>query len=180
MLPVANVAAEQDFLDSGLELADYQRDYAIDGVKVTFFTPDPARLGQELRGEAGFQGLQRIRVADLDSLFLMKAVKLNSRVTTRDLFDVYTLVREHGYREAEIFRYAQEFDFSPDTLKNRLRHSRRRADDPGIEIPDGVSPTFEQLRAFFVESINRMEQEVAAQAIRQSSPAKRRPGKKSR
>ena len=164
--PMANVAAEQDFLDSGLELADYQRDYAVDGVKVTFFTPDPSKLGQALRGEAGVRGLKRIRVADLDSLFLMKAVTLNSRVTTRDLFDVYTLVREHGYREADIFRYAQQFDFSPDTLKTRLRHARRRVDDPGIEIPDGLPPTFEQLQTFFVEAINRVEQEAAAQAIR--------------
>lgn len=165
--PMANVAAEQDFLDSGLELADYQQDYSVDGVKVTFFTPDPSRLGEALRGEAGIHGLKHIRVADLDSLFLMKAVTLNSRMTTRDLFDVYILVREHGYREADVFRLAQQFDFSPDTLKARLRHARRRVDDPGIEVPEGVPPTFEQLQAFFVEAINRVEQEVASRAIRQ-------------
>lgn len=167
VVPMANVAAEQDFLDSGLDLADYQRDYSIARVKVTFFTPDPSKLGQVLRGERGIQGLRRIAVADLDSLFLMKAVTLNSRMTTRDLFDVYTLVREHGYREADIFRYAREFDFSPDTLKARLRHARRRIDDPGVEIANGVAPTFEQLQAFFVEAINRVEQEEAASAARQ-------------
>ncbi|HEV2441532.1 MAG TPA: nucleotidyl transferase AbiEii/AbiGii toxin family protein [Steroidobacteraceae bacterium] len=165
--PMANVAAEQDFLDSGLELADYQRDYSVDGVKVTFFTADPSRLGEALQGEAGVHGLKRVRVADLHSLFLMKAVTLNSRMTTRDLFDVYTLVREHGYRESDIFRYAQQFDFSPETLKARLRHARRRVDDPGIEVPDGEPPAFEQLQAFFVDAINRVEQEAAAQAIRQ-------------
>lgn len=171
VMPMANVAAEQDFLDSGLELADYQRDYSVGGVKVTFFTPDPARLGQALRGETGVQGLKRIRVADLDSLFLMKAVTLNSRVTTRDLFDVYTLVRKHGYREADIFTHAGQFDFSPDTLKTRLRHVRRRVDDPGVETPDGEAPTFEQLQAFFVAAINRVEQDAAAQASRQSAAA---------
>lgn len=165
--PMANVAAEQEFLDSGLELADYQRDYSVDGVKVSFFTPDPAKVGQAVQGQAGVHGLKRILVADLDSLFLMKAVTLNSRITTRDLFDVYTLVHAHGYREADIFRYARQFDFSPDTLKARLRHARHRLDDPGIETPDGVTPTFEQLQAFFVEAINRLEQDTAAQAIRQ-------------
>lgn len=166
--PMANVAAEQDFLDSGLELADYQRDYSVDGVKVTFFTPDPSKLGEALRGEAGIQGLKRIRVADLDSLFLMKAVTLNSRVTTRDLFDVYTLVRDHGYRAADIFGFAQQFDFSPDTLKIRIRHARRRPDDPGIEVPDSIPPTFEQLQAFFVAAINRVEQDSAAEAMRRN------------
>jgi hypothetical protein len=165
--PMANVAAEQDFLNSGLELADCQRDYSIDGVKVTFFTPDPSILGQALRGEAGLHGLKQIRVADLDSLFLMKAVTLNSRVTTRDLFDVYTLIRGHGYREADVFRFAQQFDFSPDTLKARLRHARSRIDDPGIELPDGVPPTFEQLQAYFIEAINRVEQDAASQAMRE-------------
>lgn len=182
-IAMANVAAEQDFLNSGLELSDYQRDYSIDGVKVTFLTPDPSTLGQALRGEAGLQGLRRIRVADLDSLFLMKAVTLNSRVTTRDLFDVYTLVREHGYGEADIFRYARQFDFSPDTLKNRLRHARRRIDDPGIEIFQGAPPTFEQLQAFFADAIDRVEQEGTARAARagpepasepSASPSRRR------
>lgn len=173
---MANVAAEQDFLDSGLDLADYQRDYSIARVKVTFFTPDPSKLGQVVRGERGIQGLKRIAVADLDSLFVMKAVTLNSRMTTRDLFDVYTLVREHGYREADIFRYAREFDFSPDTLKARLRHVRRRIDDPGIEIANGVPPTFEQLQAFFVEAINRVEQEEAALAARQHARGSSGPG----
>lgn len=166
VMPMANVAAEQDFLNSGLDLADYQRDYSVDGVKLTFFTPDPSRLGTAVRGEAGLHGLKRIRVADLDSLFLMKAVTLNSRLTTRDLFDVYILVRDHGYREADIFKFAEQYDFSADTLKARLRHGHRRVDDPGIEIPDGVAPTFEQLQAFFVDAINRVEQEQAtAEAI---------------
>ncbi len=171
--PMANVAAEQDFLESGLELADYQRDYSMDGVKVTFFTPDPSKVGEALRGAVGVRGLRRIRVADLDSLFLMKAVTLNTRITTRDLFDVYVLVREHGYREADVFEYARQFDFSPDTLKNRLRYARRPMDDPGIEIPDGVPPTFEQLQAFFVQAIDRLEREAAAQAFRHHGRAPR-------
>ncbi|HVC30856.1 MAG TPA: nucleotidyl transferase AbiEii/AbiGii toxin family protein [Steroidobacteraceae bacterium] len=170
IIALANVAAERDFLDSGLEISDYQRDYSVGGVKVTFFTPDPAKLGEALRGDLGVHGLTRIRVADLDSLFRMKAVTLNSRTATRDLFDVYTLVRKHGYREEDIFGYARLFDFSPDTLKTRLRHARRRADDPGIEVPDGVPPTFEQLQAFFVEAVNRVEQEQAERAIRQRLP----------
>lgn len=175
--PMANVAAEQDFINSGLELGDYQRDYAVDGVKVTFFTPDPAKLGAALGGETGIHGLERIRVADLDSLFLMKAVTLNSRITTRDLFDVYTLVREHGYREAEIFEHARQFDFSPDALKARLRHARHRADDPGIEIPHGMPPAFEQLQAFFVDAIDRLEQEEATmEAIHRRTQASHRSG----
>ncbi|MGH8295971.1 MAG: nucleotidyl transferase AbiEii/AbiGii toxin family protein [Steroidobacteraceae bacterium] len=176
VMAMANVAAQQDFLDSGLELSDYQRDYSVDGVKVAFFTPDPSKLGQAIRADAGFHGLKRIRVADLDSLFLMKAVTLNSRITTRDFFDVYTLVREHDYGEGDLFRIARQFDFSPDALKTRLRHARRRADDPGIEIADGVPPTFEQLQAFFIEAIDRVEQEAATQAIRQSTKNSHGPG----
>lgn len=46
VMAMANVAAEQDFLDSGLDLADYQRDYSIGRVKVTFFTPIPPNSGR--------------------------------------------------------------------------------------------------------------------------------------
>lgn len=79
----------------------------------------------------GVHGLKRILVADLDSLFLMKAVTLNSRIATRDLFDVYTLVHAHGYRETDIFSYARNSTSAPIRSK------------PGCATPDTVSTTRE-------------------------------------
>ena len=159
---VPNVAAEQDFLDSGLELANYQQDYSVDGVKVTFFVPDPPALRKEIRSEAGQLGLKRVGVATLDSLFVMKCAVLNVRITARDMFDVYTLVERHGYSAAEVFRTAQRLDYSADVLKERLIHAKRRRDDPGIEAVPGPAPTFEQLQGYFVATIDRLEQDEAA------------------
>lgn len=172
-----NLAAEQEFLDSGLELADYQQDYSVDGVKVTFFVPEPTRLSEEIRAERGVAGLSRVAVAELDSLFLMKAVALNTRMTTRDLFDVYTLIEQHGRRASELFEAASRFGFSADVLKTRLLGATPRRDDPGVEAPAGIAPTFEQLRAYFAELIDGLEQaeaEAHARRRRRKSKPRRR------
>ncbi|HEX7080429.1 MAG TPA: nucleotidyl transferase AbiEii/AbiGii toxin family protein [Gammaproteobacteria bacterium] len=159
--PFPNLAAEQEFLDSGLELVDYQQDYSIDRIKVSFFVPDPARLSEEIQAERSVAGLNRIAVATLRSLFLMKAVALNSRMTTRDLFDVYTLIEQHGCPEAELFEAADRFGYSPDVLKTRLLGAAPRRDDPGIELPAGAPPTFAQLKAYFADLVDRIEQAQA-------------------
>jgi len=176
---IANIAAEHDFLDAGLELADYQQDYSVDGVKVTFFVPDPPKLGGTLAGERGVVGLKRIQVATLDSLFIMKAIVLNQRITTRDLFDVYTLIEQHGYSFARVFAAAIRFNHSVDVLKARMLHAKRRNDDAGIETLTRPAPTFAHLQAYFAAAIDRIEQAQAEAAFtRKPRPARPRPRRK--
>ncbi len=172
---IPNLAAEHDFIDSGLDLADYQQDHGIDDVKVTFFVPDPPKLGQALEAERGVATLKNIRVLQLDSLFLAKAVTLNTRITTRDLFDLYTLVERHGYAVADVFKAAGRFDYSADVLKTRLLHASRRRDDPGIETPTGTAPSFEQLQGYFAAAIDRTERVEAETAFSRKARKPRRP-----
>lgn len=161
-----NVAAEQEFLDSGLELTDYQRDYAVDGVKLTFFVPEPTALGAAIRAEAGVAGLKRALVADLPSLFLMKSVALNQRIALRDFFDVYTLIEGHGQDFGAVLAAANRYGHSADTLKTRLIAATRSRDDPGVEPLAGPEPSFEKLKAYFANAIDRVEQAAAATAFR--------------
>lgn len=170
---IPDVAAEHDFIDSGQGLADYQQDYSVDGVKVTFFVPDPPNLRESLEGGRGVAGLRNIQVVDIDTLFIMKAVTLNSRITTRDLFDLHTLIEQHGHAAAEIFEAAGRFNYSADVLKARLLHASRRRDDPGVETPSGIAPTFEQLKAYFTAAIHRLEQDEAERAFSSESPRPR-------
>lgn len=163
--PMANVAAEQAFLESGLELADYQQDYDIDGVKVTFFVADPEALGPTIKSEERVAGLKRVAVADIDSLFRMKAVALASRIAIRDLFDVYTLIERGGIDAQRLFEDAERFGFSADALKARLLSARQRSDDPGIEPTTAETATLEQLKGYFAGLIDRVEQAKAAESV---------------
>ena len=70
-----DVSAEQEFLESGLDLSDYQQDYVVDRVKVTLFVPDPESLRSHIRAEGGVAGLRRIDVATLESLFLQQSAR---------------------------------------------------------------------------------------------------------
>lgn len=157
-----NVAAEHDFMNAGLTLADYHQDYSVDGVKLSFIVPDPASLIDALSSTAGMAQLSRIRVLTLDSLFLMKSITLNNRVMIRDLYDIYVLVEQYGYAPAAVFEAAERHGHSPDALKQRLLAASKRRDDPGLETLVNEPPTFEQLKSWFASRIDRIEQDAAS------------------
>lgn len=171
--PIVNIAAQQDWENAGMDLLDYHRDYVVDDVKVTFFSPDERKLAASIESEDGVRGLTRIRVADLDTLFAMKAITLNHRLVERDLFDLKVLMDERGYRMEEILRLADEHGYTADGVKQRLVNAKRRMDDPGLAPMVMDPPTFEQLKAFFVNQIDRAEQAAAEQAFRKSTRSPR-------
>lgn len=170
--PMVNTAEQQDWENAGMDLLDYHRDYSVDNVKVTFFTPDERKLAAALRAESGIYGLTRIRVADLDTLFAMKAVTLNRRLVERDLFDLKLLIEEHGYSMEAILRLADEHGYTADGVKQRIINARRRLDDPGLKPRMANPPTFDQLKAYFVNQIDRAEQAAAEAAFSTPAPGK--------
>lgn len=154
-----NLAAQQDFEDTGLDLHDYQQDYDVDGVKLTFFSLlEEGRKVLSLRQTKIIEG---IPVADIDTLFRMKSLVLTQRLTSRDLFDLHYLVTQHNYTVGQIFSTIREFNpiASIDHIKHKLIYQRLPETDPGYEslIPNG-GPSIHEIRTHFLEEINLIEQ----------------------
>lgn len=80
-LPDDDEAAIEEFGDSTLDLHDYQQDFLVNGVRVSFFTRED-HLANVLskRPEKG------PRVAELDELFKSKCLVSATRSKTRDWF----------------------------------------------------------------------------------------------
>lgn len=164
LTPNPDAFAEQDFLDAGLDLADYQRDFlANDTVKVSFvrFAP-PAN--EMLKGQES----EPLRVATLDEIFATKCLACADRSKQRDWFDLFILLTGHGYTFDDVHRIFIQakrpgnFGIAAD----RLRLCRPGLADEGYEalLPD--APSLDELRAFFNRELDRFEVRLAAAAFK--------------
>ena len=111
-----------------------------------------------------------IAVASRETLFLLKGALLTKRVFTRDLYDLYVLIKHHGYQLIDLWKQLEAVGVPVDTVSYRMRRARLRSDDPGLVGLLDNPPSFEELQAFFVNALDDVEQKLAADA---ASEAKR-------
>ena len=151
--------AIQDFEIAGMDLNDYQQNYLVDGtVKVTFFAPD-----DEVRRHLGPSEERGPRLATLDEIFAMKCLVCADRSKTRDWFDLYVLMREHGY---DAVRFVDVFEISEVPAKaeialGRLCSGRPNALDEGFDSLLPRPPSVKKMADFFAEVRDDVRAETA-------------------
>jgi len=158
------VAREAD--DCGLDLRDFSQTFLVnDSVKVTFFVLEPAErqvVSQHADGS--------LQIASLDEIYALKVLVSSKRTKTRDWFDLYILMKNHGYTFRQFHQVFVETktEAAYDLAVARLCSGQPPSTDEGFEslLPD--PPTAEIMGQFFTERKNRYEQETAEEARRQS------------
>jgi hypothetical protein len=153
-------AALFEFEAAGQNLRDYQQDFLVNGkVKLSFFTADEA-LTRVLSPEES----DTIRIGSLEELFASKALVCASRSTTRDWFDMQTLIQNHNFSVADIHavfeRVGNPLGFS--IAMQRMCSGRVRPGDPGLEPIIGPAPSTEELAEFFRVRLDEFETLQAA------------------
>ena len=147
-----NIGDEQDFMNDGLDLDDFQQDFIISGVKVTFFkgSRDVCDIlnATPLRYDA-------LHIASLDQLFQMKCIAINERQKSRDYFDVYTMIKDYGYN-LEMARKVIESEVrgSWDLFCSRLARLPVSATDEGYDVCVSDASkmiTLDAMRDFFLD-----------------------------
>ncbi len=154
-------AAVMAFAEGGLELHDYQQNYLVnDRIRLSMFTPEPS-LAKVLTGPPE----PRVRVATLPELFKSKCLVSALRSKTRDWFDLYVLLRNHGFTALDYRTAFLEAGLEPqcDIGLSRLCSGRPQADDEGYRhlMPD--PPSLAEMRAFFTAMRDQLEQTLAAE-----------------
>lgn len=147
-----NPASYDEFLNAGMSLHDFQQDYLTEeNVKITFFAEDRDALS--LLGSGLESGP---RVAELAEIFALKALVSAKRSNSRDWFDLYTLIQNHGFTLRE-FQKAFE---KANRLKNldfafqRLCSGRPSESDPGFESLAPNPPSVDELAFFFRKAVD--------------------------
>jgi len=162
-----NVAAQDDFIDAGLDLDDYQQDYLArlpeGAVKVSFVCLDSDLTAMLGGGEAS-----PLRVATLDEIFRTKAIVCADRSKTRDWFDLYVLMTRHGFDGDDFYRAFVDVNRESrfDIASMRLRSGKPALADEGYASLLENPPSLEAMRDFFTEMLDRLEVDLSAAAFR--------------
>jgi hypothetical protein len=167
-----DLGAVEEFENADMDLHDYQQDFLVNGrIKVTFFTAGAA-LAKVLPDRPD----EPCRIASLEELFAAKALVSAARSKSRDWFDLFILMRDHGFTFGD---YAAAFEkagysLALETGLSRLCSGRPQANDEGFEELASPAPSIEELASFFRELRAAYEIETAAAARRSASVTGRR------
>lgn len=168
--PIAHLGFEIE----GFDIADYAMDWRVGGVKLSFFAKrlESAKAQRELESRLIADGLPgvdtgHIKVASEASVFALKAQVLCERVTSRDLFDLKTLIATGRYDMSALLREAEALGGNVDLVKERLVHGRLRTDDPPVNTMNGEPCDVGALRAWFVQQVNAYERDQAMRLYRE-------------
>jgi len=163
--PVDDEVAVQEFVDSGLELHDYQQNYLVKNkVKVSFFAPE-ASLLKVLQPSSQI----KVRIATLAELFKTKCLVSAQRSKTRDWVDLYLLLRDHGFTLRDYRAAFVEAGVASqcDVGLARLCSGEPQKDDEGYAHLLPYPPSLAEMKTFFSGQRDQLEIELAAEAMRQ-------------
>lgn len=165
--PHQDMAAQDDFIDAGLELDDFQQNYLArlpEGtVKLSF-----VRFDNDLTRMLDGDEASALRVATLDEAFKTKAIACADRSKTRDWFDLYVLMTQHGFDGEDFHRVFIEADRESgfDIASMRLRSGKPSLTDEGYTNLLENPPTLEEMRAYFSDVLDRLEVDLSAAAFK--------------
>lgn len=159
--PNDRVQDVEEFIDSGLDLYDYQQNFVVSGaVKLTLVAPD-AELTPLLR--AGTP--DGPRVASLEEVFRLKCIACANRSKTRDWLDLYVLLDRGLFAPVDIYRTFElagvpsKFDIA----MSRLCSGRIPLDDEGYQSTMPRAPSIRRMHKRFIAVRDSIEQEIARQ-----------------
>ncbi len=142
-------AAYEEFLIDGLSLHDYQQDFLVNRVKVSFIAPSA-----EIAGMVAPSNRPIAHVASLDELFRTKALAAANRMASRDWIDLYVLITKYGFTLSD-FQAAFQCEAIRDPAA-KLSHAFQNlcrgivsAADPGFETLMPDQPSLAEIAAFF-------------------------------
>ncbi len=153
--PIQDPWAQREADDCGFDLDDFSQTFFVnDLVKVTFFCPDaPERkiLSQTIA--------EALRIATVPEIFALKALVSAKRSKTRDWFDLYVLMKDHGFSWKDFYEVfvragnEGQYDFAAD----RLSTAKPATSDEGYEALLPNPPGIEEMREFFLQRRNAYE-----------------------
>ncbi len=149
--------------DCGLDWEDYTQNLVLEGARVQFFAPDRHER-TILANAAG----DKIHIATVEQIFAMKALVCAKRSKSRDWFDLYILMRDHGYtfdQFHQVFIDAGD-KYSYDVAVLKLCSGRPPTTDEGYHSLAPNPPSIATMNEFFTERKNAYEVAAAEREAR--------------
>lgn len=170
-------AAYDDFQIAGMELADSQQDWIIDGaVKLTFFSAEThqANLLTRFPSEKPIlqEGGSGFKIATLDELCRLKATVTASRSKTRDWLDLFILERDHQFGMAQWKDAFDQAGMTAGQFELALKRMCEGKPDKGDESYSALlpsPPSIEEMQTRFRDLRKTYETSLARLRLNQTS-----------
>ena len=171
MLTPAQIS--QTRINHGVDLHEWVQDWAVNGVKLTFSVF--SGYEEQMRAIAEYPRVPQadanshFSILGIEGIFAAKSSLLTRRARSRDLFDLYTLLKTHGYSMRQLFDVIRRIDpmANPDHHRDVLRGliPLDAADEGYAGV--GVTVPLSDVYAFFEQRISEYEQEEARRIVMQ-------------
>lgn len=170
--PSAALVAEYE--DSGLDWADHQQDFVADdpaggNVKLTFISADPENLRCL---EAVRSGTPGPGIASVPELFRLKCLAAADRSKSRDWLDLYLLLQSGRFTHLDFIQAYERAGVAQkrEIALMRMTGGKLSAADEGFSALLARPPTLEDMRLFFNDFEDKVEQELAARRFAGPGP----------
>lgn len=161
-------AARDDFTNDGLDVEDYQQDWLVNGTKLTFFTYGNNAYENKIVAESSFDLFEGIKVASIDTIAKTKCHALTKRMKSRDLFDIYHLIKAGHLSMEEVIAEMQRSNphMTYETCTHRILEKPIQADDEGL-TPIDVDTSVEKIREFLTARVEELELSISTRMLQQ-------------
>lgn len=157
---------------TGKRLLNFARDYMVGDTKVTFFAMGSKQTPEFVNylKQAELLPVDDISfsILGLEGLRVCKAVVLGQRIRSRDIYDLFVLIRDHSYSVEQLLEDAQTYGTNddPEYYKSVLRGEiPLDLEDEGLE-PVGVPVSLDDIYSFFNARISQLEIDEAERIAR--------------
>ena len=134
---------------------EYQQDYRVNGVKVTFCTTSSLNLKNNI------ESFSNIDIASQELIYAMKMYTvLKYRIKSRDFYDIKELIDNNSSFEHALDilkKYFPKYNITEKLITNRFCVTQLNYDDEGFEALDlKKQETFKSLREYFIQIIEKL------------------------
>jgi len=136
------------------DIDEFQQDYRVNGVKVTFCTTSLLNLKNNI------ESFSNIDIASQELIYATKMhTVLKYRIKSRDFYDIKELINKNSSFEEALDilkKYFPKYNITEKLITNRFCTTKLNYDDEGFETLNlKKQETFESLREYFIETIEK-------------------------
>lgn len=153
---------------NGYNLLDYVRDYLIDDrIKLTFVALRyDKNFCQHISGLISTDNIYQFPILSIEGIFSTKALVIEKRIKSRDLFDLHYMMINHGFTIQNLFTLVSTFgengtDYAKSVLTGEFPLDE---DDEGFSTL-GISVPMDSIYQYFSNAINDYETDEAKNII---------------
>lgn len=171
--PLPNFSMEQEFEDTGLDPYEVHRDYEMAGAKISFHAYGDSHGRAALEG-ASPSSYGKAHIVDPETIYALKILALTSRITSRDLVDLYVLNQELDRGMTDLFDTLERLKpgYPPETLARKLYETPIPSHDPGfLALGHWEGASIDSIRTSLHNQVREWRREEASEFRCQAQPS---------